>query len=105
MSVPSVDITEYAAARRTGAPTVDVRESDEVAAAALDGAVHIPLGEIPDRWSEVPEGPVYVLCARGSRSARAVEYLRSRGVDAVNVDGGIVAWIEAGLPVESAPGG
>jgi rhodanese-related sulfurtransferase len=104
MSIPSVDIAQYAAALRAGASTVDVREDDEVAAARLDGAIHIALGDIPRRWGEVPAGPVYVLCARGSRSARAVQYLRGKGIDAVNVDGGIVAWLEAGLPVESDEG-
>lgn len=101
MSVPSVDIAEYVAARRSGAPTVDVREDDELVAARLTDVQHIALGEIPTRWAEIPDGPVYVLCRSGARSARAVEYLRAKGVDAVNIDGGILAWMDAGLPVES----
>lgn len=105
MNVPSVDIAEFAAARRRGdGVTLDVRDPDELGEARLPGVVHIALGEIPARWSEVPDGTVYVLCAAGARSARAVEYLRARGVDAVNVDGGIRAWAAAGLPVESDTG-
>lgn len=105
MNVPSVDIAEFAAARRRGgATTLDVRESDELFEARLPDTVHIALAEVPARWSELPDGTVYVLCAAGARSARAVEYLRAHGVDAVNVDGGIKAWLGAGLPVESDTG-
>ena len=79
---------------------LDVREPGELAQARIEGTLDIPLGELVERVAEVPsDTTVYVLCHVGGRSAQAVQYLESRGVDAVNIDGGIVAWHRAGLPV------
>lgn len=104
-AIPEIDVTELAARRAEGAPLIDVREPDEFAAARVPGAQPIPLGELVGRTDEVPtEGTVYVICARGGRSAKAVEHLRSLGIDAVNVAGGTLGWIDAGLPVESGAG-
>jgi rhodanese-related sulfurtransferase len=83
-----------------GAYVLDVREAAELEQARLDDAQHIPLGELADRVAEVPrDRPVYVLCHVGGRSAQATRFLTQQGVDAVNIDGGIVAWYRAGLPV------
>lgn len=85
----------------------DVRQPDEYEEGHVPGAVLIPLGDVPDRVGEFPaEGTVYVVCRSGGRSASAVEFLRSAGIDAVNVEGGTMAWIEAGHPVAtgSEPG-
>ncbi|HEY1105160.1 MAG TPA: rhodanese-like domain-containing protein [Agromyces sp.] len=80
---------------------IDVREAAELEPARIDGAHHIPLGELVARLDEVPrDRTVYVLCHVGGRSAQAVVYLEQQGVDAVNVDGGIVGWYREGLPVE-----
>lgn len=94
-----------AEALQRGAPLVDVREPAEYAEVRAPGAVLVPLGEVPARTGEVPtDRTVYVICRSGARSASAVEYWRSQGVDAVNVAGGTLAWIEAGFPVESGSG-
>lgn len=80
---------------------LDVRDDVEIAQARIDGAHHIPLGELVARLDEVPrDRTVYVLCHVGGRSAQAVVYLEQHGVDAVNIDGGIVGWYREGLPVE-----
>ncbi|MGK2949848.1 MAG: rhodanese-like domain-containing protein [Acidimicrobiales bacterium] len=103
--MPEIDVAELAAARSGGAPLIDVREADEFGQARVPGAQPIPLGEVPDRVDEVPrDGTVYVICARGGRSAKAVEFYRTRGIDAVNVAGGTLAWIDAGLPTDGAAG-
>lgn len=105
MDIPEIDVTGLAQACEDGAPVVDVREAHEFAAARVPGALHIPLGEVPARVGEVPRGgTVYVICARGGRSAKAVEHYRAQGIDAVNVAGGTVGWIDAGLPVEPGAG-
>jgi rhodanese-related sulfurtransferase len=79
---------------------LDVREPSELEQARIEGTLDIPLGELVERVDELPsDTTVYVLCHVGGRSAQAVQYLESRGVDAVNIDGGIVAWHRAGLPV------
>lgn len=102
MEVPEVDVAELARQREAGAPLIDVREPDEWQEFRAPGAVLIPLGQVADRVDEIPtDGPVYVICKSGGRSAKAVELLRARGVDAVNVAGGSLAWRDAGHPVES----
>lgn len=102
MDVPEIDVHELEQRLADGAPLIDVREDDELAEARVRGARHIPLGQVAERIDEVPAlGSVYVICARGGRSAKAVEHLRGAGIDAVNVAGGTLAWIDAGLPTES----
>jgi rhodanese-related sulfurtransferase/molybdopterin-guanine dinucleotide biosynthesis protein A len=101
MDVPEIDVTELAARRAAGAPLIDVREVAEFADAHVPGAHLIPLGEVAQRIDEVSrDETVYVICARGARSARAVEHYRSQGIDAVNVAGGTRAWMDAGHPTD-----
>jgi sulfur-carrier protein adenylyltransferase/sulfurtransferase len=73
---------------------LDVREPFEQDIAKLDGAVLIPLGELPDRISELPQDSlIAVHCKSGGRSAKAVAFLREAGFQNVrNVAGGINAW-------------
>jgi adenylyltransferase/sulfurtransferase len=75
---------------------LDVREPFEWEIAHLPGATLIPLGQLPDRLSEIPRNQkVVVHCKSGGRSARAVGMLRDAGYeDARNVAGGINAWSE-----------
>jgi rhodanese-related sulfurtransferase len=103
--VPEIDVTELAARRGDGAVLIDVREDDEYRRARVPGAHHIPLGEVVERIDEVPtDSTVYVICARGGRSAKAVEHFRTKGIDAVNVSGGTLGWIDAGLPIDGDAG-
>ena len=82
-----------------GAVMVDVREPDEIATVAVPGTLNIPLGQLEQRAGEVPTGQrVLVLCNSGNRSQEGAAILRAAGYDAVSVEGGIVAWQEAGLP-------
>jgi rhodanese-related sulfurtransferase len=84
-------------------PLLDVREDDEWTAGHAPQAVHVPLHELPDRLAEVQEWSagrrLSVICRVGSRSAQATAFLLASGVDARNVDGGMLAWQAAGLPV------
>lgn len=107
MDVPEVDIATFAARHGEGVTVIDVREPDEYEAGHVPGARLIPLGEVPERAAEVPEGEtVYVVCAVGGRSMRAAEHLAGLGRDVVNVAGGTKGWIAAGHPVVdgSSPG-
>lgn len=98
--LPSIDVGALAALDPRQVALFDVRQPDEYTEGHVPGAVLIPLADVPDRVGEFPtEGTVYVVCRSGGRSATAVAFLRSAGVDAVNVDGGTMAWIEAGHPV------
>ena len=101
VDIPVIDIDTLARQLDGGAPVFDVREPDEYEEAHVPGVRLVPLAEVPDRVDEFPtEGDVYVICKSGGRSAKAVEFLRSNGIDAVNVAGGTMAWIEAGKPVD-----
>ena len=101
MDVPEIDVDELAQRREAGQVVLDVRNPDEYEEAHVPGVVLIPLGELVERVDEVPtDGPLPVICRSGARSMQAAEYLRGQGIDAVNVVGGTLAWIDAGFPVE-----
>ncbi len=84
-----------------GAVILDVREPAEYAAGHLANSRNIPTAEIDKRAAELPAGKaVVVVCASGSRSARAASALRKAGrADVFCLDGGLSAWQQAGLPV------
>lgn len=75
---------------------IDVREADEVAHGMIPGAVHIPMGEIPDRLNEISQqDEVIFICRSGNRSGKVCEYLQSLGYERpVNLTGGMLAWAE-----------
>ncbi|WP_063832464.1 MULTISPECIES: rhodanese-like domain-containing protein [Streptomyces] len=98
--IPTAD----AAAVPADAALLDVREQDEWDAGHVDGALHIPLGQVIARLGELPDEKLYVLCRVGGRSAQVVQYLVQQGRDAVNVDGGMYAWQDAGRPMVSSGG-
>ena len=106
MDIPEIDVAELASRRAEGAALIDVREVDEFAEAHVPGALLIPLGEVVERVDEIPtDQTVYVICARGARSAKAVAHYRAQGIDAVNVAGGTLAWIDAGHPTDAVASG
>ncbi len=99
--VPTVPATEVP----EDAVLLDVREDGEWGAGHAEGATHIPMGDVPARLGEVPDGdPVYVVCRSGGRSARVAAWLNQNGYDAVNVGGGMGEWEAAGRPLVSENG-
>lgn len=87
---------EFDAMRREGKPhvAVDVREKWELEVCAISDALHVPLGELPQRFGELPKDkPVVVICRSGRRSMDATMFLRERGYDkATNLRGGVLLW-------------
>ena len=81
---------------------IDVREYPEYAAGRIRGARLIPLGQIEQRAAEIDRArSIYFVCRTGRRSGEAQKKLKSLGFEEViNVEGGMVAWEQAGLPVE-----
>jgi adenylyltransferase/sulfurtransferase len=81
-----------------GATVVDVREQYEWDAGHIDGASHIPLGELPNRLDELPkDGDVIFYCQTGGRSARALDVARDAGLThAKHLRGGYVKWSAGG---------
>lgn len=99
-NVPSVAPAEVPGKLTDGWMLLDVRTDGEWADGRIPGAVHIPMDQLMIRLAEVGDRVVCV-CAVGARSGRVAEYLNAQGYEAVNLDGGIYAWADAGLPVES----
>lgn len=104
-------ITAAQASRRVAsgeAVLLDVREPAEWNAGHAPGAVHLPLGRLAS-GAKLPAGarnkPVVVVCRSGNRSRTAAEILTGRGVEAVDVTGGMKAWAREGLPVACTDGG
>jgi rhodanese-related sulfurtransferase len=97
---------QQVAARLTELQLIDVREPDEWEAGRIEGARHIPMSELGGRLDELDDGrPVVAVCRSGARSDRVAEALRARGYDAHNLDGGMLAWEQAGLPFGAPAGG
>jgi rhodanese-related sulfurtransferase len=102
--VPTVAISGVPDPLPDGLAVLDVREPVEWAHGHIEGALHIPLGELTTRLDEVPEGQTLVVCKVGGRSAQAVTWLAQQGRDVVNLDGGMLDWAAAGRPMVSETG-
>jgi rhodanese-related sulfurtransferase len=83
------------------AQLVDVREPYEHEAGRIAGSLHIELQRLPGEAATLDrERPVLFYCRSGSRSALAADAFAAAGFDARNLDGGLEAWVAAGLPIE-----
>lgn len=105
-SLPTnMSVSEAAERFDAGAYLLDVRTVAEWNENHIDGAVLIPLDELPARISELPaDQDVLIICRSGNRSAEARNILRSAGLSrTTSISGGINAWIAAGLPVVQGP--
>jgi sulfur-carrier protein adenylyltransferase/sulfurtransferase len=103
-----IEMIDLEAARReidAGTKLIDVREPHEWQESHLEPAIHVPQGELVERIDEVApdtEERLLLYCRTDNRSARMADTLESLGYGNVAVvEGGIVAWEEAGLPTAS----
>ncbi|MBO3743871.1 MBL fold metallo-hydrolase [Actinoplanes flavus] len=96
------------AAARTGTPPhglpavdvlLDVRMSNEWRTDHIDGAIHIPLPDLPARLADVPAGTVWVHCGSGYRAAAATSLLQRAGRQVVHIDDAYPTAADAGLPI------
>jgi rhodanese-related sulfurtransferase len=84
---------------------LDVREDDEWTAGRIEGAVHIPLGELDTRVSELDrDRPVVTVCRSGGRAGKAAELLNAAGLNAEVMDGGMTQWAKDKLPFSTPDG-
>ncbi|MGH2846561.1 MAG: rhodanese-like domain-containing protein [Thermoleophilaceae bacterium] len=91
--------------RERHAQLVDVREPYEHEAGRIAGARHIELERLPTEAESLDrERPILFYCRSGSRSALAAQAFTASGYEAHNLDGGLEAWVGAGLPLEPADG-
>lgn len=93
-----VDPARARAALLDGAAALDVREPDEFAAGHIPAAIHVPLGDLEARLSELPrDRPIVTYCASGDRSASAESILERHGFERSSaLKGGFDAWRDAG---------
>lgn len=82
---------------REGAILVDVRENHEWKAGHAREAIHVPLARLASSTDRLDKGrPVVVVCASGNRSRQGAGVLRSAGINATSLKGGMQAWAMAG---------
>ncbi len=104
MSIPTVAISGVPDPLPEGLVVLDVREPVEWQHGHIEGAVHVPMNEVPERLAELPTGQTLVVCKVGGRSAQVTGYLAQQGFDVVNLDGGMLDWQAAGRPMVSDTG-
>jgi hydroxyacylglutathione hydrolase len=79
-----------------GRRVLDIRQRSEYLDGHLPGAIHIELGDIPQRAAEVPDEPMVVMCGHGERAMGAASLLAGTGHhDLVVLDGGPQDWVAA----------
>lgn len=86
---------------------LDVREPEEWAAEkfGVPEIIYMPFGKVIYNLDKIPKDKtVVVACRAGVRSSKIVNLLYYQGFhDAANLDGGMLKWIEAGLPAACSP--
>lgn len=89
---------------RKDALVIDVRDTGEYEAGHIAGARHVPEKQLAERLKELEkfkDRALLVVCRSGVRSSVAVQVLRRGGFNgAVNLQGGIAAWVQGGMPLE-----
>ncbi len=103
-NVPEIH-PEWVSTHRGEVEVLDVREAgelDDPELGRIEGARHVPLGELSGRASELPQDrPIVAVCRSGKRSAQATVILRRAGIERVaNLKGGMINWNAHALPVE-----
>lgn len=97
-----------------GALLFDIREQDEWDAGHAPSARHLPASSLAAHLDELfveddegRERDIYLVCRSGGRSSQVAQWLAMQGIEAINVGGGMDAWLMQGLPVvtdEGEPG-
>lgn len=106
MSIPTISPAELARMCETGAmDLIDVRTPAEFSEVHATAARNVPLdrlnpAEVVATRRCASSEPLYLICRSGGRGAKACELFRQAGItNIVNVEGGTLAWEQAGLPV------
>ncbi len=84
---------------------IDVREPDELTEQSYDvkNSINIPLDSIESKLNSIPKDKQVILaCQKGGRSQKAFDLLKEKGfTNMANLEGGMNAWSEAGLPTKT----
>ena len=96
----NVNVAEALELLAGGALLLDVREDNEWESGRAAKATHVALNDVPDHLEEFSKDRLIVcVCRSGARSGRATKFLVEQGYDAVNLEGGMLAWSTEGHPI------
>lgn len=98
----SVNVEDAHRRSQNGSLLVDVRQAHELRDGTAQGSVHIPQQDLISRLAEFEGRELLLICRSGTRSGRSAALLRRRGMDALNVRGGMLAWTSNDLPIRRA---
>ena len=102
-SVPTITVEQLNEKLKFGKHplVVDVRQPEEFRTGHITGAKLIPLNELHGKMKELPKGrEIVCICASGNRSTSASKMLAKEGYQVLNVQGGMLAWRRAKLPIQ-----
>jgi len=104
LEVASISSADAQAVRRAivdGAAVLDVREPSEHATGHIESSINVPVGSLSANLARVPrDRPIVTYCELGERSTSAASILEAAGYEDVrNLDGGMIAWRQAGMPL------
>jgi rhodanese-related sulfurtransferase len=103
--MPEVAAAEAKQMIDSGAQLVDIRTDVEHEAGHIPGSRHIPLADLPSESSSLDkEQPLILYCRSGNRSGPAADAFAASGWDVHAIEGGVLAWAEAGYELEPAGG-
>jgi rhodanese-related sulfurtransferase len=90
---------------RDDALVIDVRQEYEREAGRIPASRHIDMDRLASEADDIPqERPLIFYCRKGLRSGLAAHGFRSAGWDAYNLKGGLLAWVDAGQPIDPPEG-
>src|SRR3954453_10183678 len=107
LSSPMPEVTAPDAKQliESGADVIDVRTEAEYQAGHIPGARHIPVAEVQQHAGDFDKARgVLVYCRSGNRSGPVAEAFAASGYDAHSIEGGLIAWHEAGQELDPADG-
>ena len=103
--MPEVSAAEAKQIIESGAQIVDVRTDVEYDAGHIPGARHVPVADVQRESAGLAQDqPVLLYCRSGNRSAPVADAFAASGWDAHSIEGGLIAWDEAGLELEPEGG-
>ena len=108
LEAPGREIEAHAVGRlvrERGAEVIDVREPREREAGRIAGSRHIEMHRLAEEAGSLDrDRPVIFYCRVGARSGLAAQAFAAAGWEAYNLRGGLLAWVDAGEPLEPADG-
>src|SRR6476469_10782732 len=100
-SMPEVSPPDAKKIIEAGSQVVDVRTDVEYEAGHIPGASHIPVADLQQRSGEFDKDKAVLLyCRSGNRSGPIADAFAASGFDEHSIEGGLLAWSEAGLELE-----